>query len=108
MVWKIVTVVLAVVLIATIVVGEWQISSERHRAISGEAQLAALIVASRVSATRDNAALKSLVAKGVGQVLGNELSPIDSNISDLQREVSCLEQDITDIEDGTTSYLLCN
>ena len=105
--WKISTIALGVLLVVAIFVGEWQISSNRHQSISGQAQLAALIVQDRLSVTRGNSALKQLVADGVGQVLGEQLSPIDTNITNLQNDVRCLEQDITDLENASPSYLIC-
>ena len=47
---------------------------------------------------------------GIENIVGS--SPIGNSltgaISNLQREVSCLETDITDIENQSTSYLVCN
>jgi hypothetical protein len=119
--WKIATVALAVVLAAVIGLGEWQISSERHQAITREAQLLTVIVGDRVAQSRATAALttqtENAISKVSGATVGGIENLIGSNpignsltgaISNLQREVSCLETDITDLENQSTTYFQCN
>jgi hypothetical protein len=109
--WKIATVTLAVVLVVAIGLGEWQISSNRERAINGEAQLAALIVQDRVAQSRSASNLKTEIGNVLADSLGTSLGSLEGikpSITNLQSDVSCLEQDITDIEDQAATYLVCN
>lgn len=109
--WKIATLTLAVILVAAIGLGEWQISSNRQRAINGEAQLAALIVQDRVAQSQSTSKLKTEIGNVLADSLGTSLGTLQGikpSITNLQSAVSCLEQDITDIENQTTTYLVCN
>jgi uncharacterized protein HemX len=109
--WKIATVTLAVVLAVAIGLGAWQISSNRQRSINGEAQLAALIVQDRVAQSQSTSNLKTEIGNVLADSLGTSLGTlqgIEPSITNLQSAVSCLEQDITDIENQTSSYLVCN
>lgn len=111
MVWKIATVLLTVALAASIGLGEWQLSSERHRALNSETQLFVLMRQNQVAQDQSASTLKTQIGNVLAESLGTSLGTlagIKPSISNLQSAVSCLEQDITDIEDQSTSYLVCN
>jgi hypothetical protein len=90
--------------------------------VSSEAQIVALVRQNQVAQSRTVSALRSQEEKALavvsGATLGGLLKLIGSSaigndtltgaISNLQQSVSCLETDITDIENQSSSYLLCH
>jgi outer membrane lipoprotein SlyB len=122
MLWKVTTIVLAVALAATIGLGEWQLNRQWNRTVNSEAQIVALVRQNQVAESRNISSLQSQEEKALGAVsgatVGGLLRVIGSSaigndtltgaISNLQQSVSCLETDIADIENQSSTYLLCN
>lgn len=120
--WKIATVALAVALVAVVVVGELQLRRQWTRTVGSEAQIVTIVRGNQVAGARSISALQSQTEKAIATVSSATVSglihlvgnsaignvTLTGAISNLEQTASCLETDITDIEDQTATYLVCH
>lgn len=120
--WKIATGFLVIALAAVITIGELQLRHQWSRTVGSEAQIVAIVRGNQVAADRSISALQTQTEKAIATVSSATVSglirlvgnsaignvTLTGAINNLEQTASCLETDIADIENQTTSYLLCH